>query len=554
LGAVARALAGFAVALAALSAVAAPAENAAAPPEARVSDALRAAGGSAGGEGRIVVFNRTIATLHAPFLGVSPLRRAEAANLRIAALLERGGPGLVTIEPDPQGAILKIDGNIAFAITNDDIGGLGRDVLDVAAGDAKRALERAIAETHEAHSTDRMVVAALWAGGATVVYVCLLWVLRLAGNVVSRRMLALASRTVGEITIGGAEILRRDRALRIVGRLLHAGFWAIVLLLTYEWVGFVLGRFPYTRPWGEHLNAFLADTAAHLALGAAKSIPDLLIAAAIFFIARGVVGMLGNVFDRVQSGRIAVGWLDADSARPTRRLANFAVWVFAVVMAYPYVPGSETDAFKGLSVLLGLMVSLGASGVVGQAASGLILIYTRTFRPGEYVRVGEHEGTIVEMGMFTTRVRTGMGEELMLPNSLVLGTVTKNYSRAVGDRGFIVDTTVTIGYDVPWRQVHAMLIEGARRTQGVRADPVPHVFQTALSDFYVEYRLVCHAVQSEPRPRAEVLSSLHANVQDVFNEHGVQIMSPHYLGDPAEHKVVPKQRWYEAPAAPEPPR
>jgi small-conductance mechanosensitive channel len=110
---------------------------------------------------------------------------------------------------------------------------------------------------------------------------------------------------------------------------------------------------------------------------------------------------------------------------------------------------------------------------------------------------------------------------------------------------------VTIGYDAPWRQVHAMLAEAARRTEGVLADPAPRVYQTALSDFYVEYRLVCQAIQSEPRPRAEVLSSLHANVQDVFNEHGVQIMSPHYLGDPAEQKVVPREKWYEAPAAPE---
>jgi small-conductance mechanosensitive channel len=224
--------------------------------------------------------------------------------------------------------------------------------------------------------------------------------------------------------------------------------------------------------------------------------------------------------------------------------------VFALVMAYPYIPGSDTEAFKGLSVLLGLMLSMGASGIVGQAASGLILMYTRTFRPGEYVRVGDHEGTIVEMGMFTTRVRTGLGEELTLPNTLVLGTVTRNYSRAVKGRGFVLDTVVTIGYDAPWRQVHAMLIEAAGRTEGVLDKPAPHVFQTALSDFYVEYRLVCQALQTEPRPRATVLSNLHANVQDVFNEHGVQIMSPHYLGDPAHPKIVARQDWYAPPAAP----
>ena len=156
----------------------------------------------------------------------------------------------------------------------------------------------------------------------------------------------------------------------------------------------------------------------------------------------------------------------------------------------------------------------------------------------------------MNLGAFTTRIRTGMGEELTISNSQVLGAVTRNYSRTVKGRGFIVDTTVTIGYDTPWRQVNAMLAEAARRTPGVLADPQPHVFQVALSDFYPEYRLVCQAVPDQPRPRAEVMSLLHANVQDVFNEHGVQIMSPHYLGDPAEAKIVPRARWYEAPARP----
>ncbi|MEP7183639.1 MAG: hypothetical protein ABI886_15775 [Betaproteobacteria bacterium] len=160
-----------------------------------------------------------------------------------------------------------------------------------------------------------------------------------------------------------------------------------------------------------------------------------------------------------------------------------AIWVFALVMAYPYIPGSDSDAFKGPSALIGLMVSVGASGIVHGA-------------------------------------------------------------------GFVVDTVVTIGYDAPRRQVHAMLIDAARRTEGVLAEPKPRVFQTALSDFYVEYRLVCQATQSAPRPRAEGLSCLHANVQDVFNEHGVQIMSPHYLGDPQGAKVVPEAKWFAPPAAP----
>jgi small-conductance mechanosensitive channel len=219
-------------------------------------------------------------------------------------------------------------------------------------------------------------------------------------------------------------------------------------------------------------------------------------------------------------------------------------------VAYPYLPGSNTEAFKGVSVFVGLVISLGSSGIVNQVMSGFMLTYSDALSPGEYVRIGEHEGTVVEMGAFTTRMRTGLGEELALPNALVLGSVTKNYSRTVKGVGFVVDSTVTIGYDTPWRQVHAMLVEAARRTEGIVADPAPQVFQTALSDFYVEYRLVAQAIFQQPRARALVLSALHQNIQDVFNEFGVQIMSPHYLGDPAQAKVVPKDQWSPPPAAP----
>ncbi len=496
------------------------------------------------------VFNRPVVSFRSSVLGVAPQDRAASAHNRILGLLERGGEGRITVDKSDVGNVLKIDGGLAFIISESDVEPLSGETLDTVTDAAESALATAIAETREARDGRLMVAAAVWSGGATVVYLLLLVVLRFVGRLVTRRMLRLADSAAEKVRIGGTEVLSRRRAIGFVRQLMRFGFWVLVLLLTYEWIGFVLGRFPFTRPWGEHLNEFLVTTTVDLLTAMARAVPELMIAAVIFVIARAASGMLGRFFDGVQSRRIDVGWLDADSARPTRRLATIGIWIFALAMAYPYIPGSGTEAFKGLSVLLGLMVSIGASGIVGQAASGLILMYTKTYRPGEYVRLGEHEGTIVEMGIFTTRVRTGLGEELTVPNSFALGVVSKNYSRVVKGTGFVLDTTVTIGYDAPWRQVHAMLIEAAGRTPGVLSAPAPHVFQTALSDFYAEYRLVCQAVSSEPRPRAEVLSLLHANVQDVFNENGVQIMSPHYLGDPADPKVVPKAHWHRAPAKP----
>ena len=500
--------------------------------------------------GTLVVFNRPVITFRASVLGILPQERAATGLARVLVLLERGGEGRATFEKIDLGNAVKIDGGFAFIVAEGDVEPLSGETLATLTEVAVETLKIAIAETREARDGRRMLVAAMWAGGATITYLLLLVMLRFVGRAVTGRMLRFADSAAEKVKIGGIELVNRGRAIGFARQLLRIGFWVIVLLLTYQWVGFVLGHFPFTRAWGEQLNAFLATTTIDMLTAIAQAVPELLIVVVIFLLARAANGMLRNFFDGVQSHRINIDWLDADSARPTRRLAMFAVWVFALAMAYPYIPGSGTEAFKGVSVLLGLMLSIGASGVVGQAASGLILMYTRTYRPGEYVRIGDYEGTIVEMGMFTTRIRTGLGEELTVPNSFALSVVSKNYSRTVKDVGFVLDTTVTIGYDAPWRQVQAMLVEAARRTPGVLSVPSPRVFQTALSDFYVEYRLVCQAVPSEPSPRAEVLSALHANVQDVFNEYGVQIMSPHYLGDPADPKVVPRARWHDAPAKP----
>jgi small-conductance mechanosensitive channel len=213
---------------------------------------------------------------------------------------------------------------------------------------------------------------------------------------------------------------------------------------------------------------------------------------------------------------------------------------------YPYLPGSDSDAFKGVSVFVGLLLSIGSAGTVNQAVSGLMLMYSRALRVGDFVQIGETMGTVVTLGMFSTRIRTNLGEIVSLPNAVIVGTTTKNYSREEETGGVLLATTVTIGYNAPWRQIHAMLIEAAHRTEGLLEDPPPRVLQRSLSDYYVEYMLGARI--AEPNRRIAVLDELHRNIQDVFNEYGVQIMSPHYVADPAEKVWVPKENWYEPPA------
>jgi small-conductance mechanosensitive channel len=192
------------------------------------------------------------------------------------------------------------------------------------------------------------------------------------------------------------------------------------------------------------------------------------------------------------------------------------------------------------------MVSLGSAGLINQIMSGLEVIYSRALKPDEFIRIGDDEGLVSEIGMLSTKIVTWKREEITIPNAVLVSTKTVNYSRLAAGNGDVISTAVTIGYDVPWRQVHAMLLLAAERTAGVRKDPRPHVIQKALADFYVEYQLVVNL--NKPEERIPVLSELHAQIQDAFNEFGVQIMSPHFQSQPSGKIFVPQSQWFVEPA------
>jgi small-conductance mechanosensitive channel len=499
--------------------------------------------GGARPEATVSLYNRPIAVFRAPFLGLSPSERAERTQRAIADLLDRGGPGQVSVQKEPQGSVLLVDGGLALILTPQDVDALRGETLDSATRTAAAALSRVIDDKKEERDRRRVLTAIGVSLLATVVYALAMHLLGKLRAALWRRASALMDRAhLSETALGQAT------RFRIAAQWMMRGVgWLLAIVLTYQWAVFVLLQFPRTRAAGEQLGGFVLQILARLGAGALDALPDLAVAIVIFVLARAVVAVLGSLFEHVEQSGDSAGWMPADLARPTRRLVNVFVWIFAVVMAYPYLPGAHSEAFKGMSVFVGLMITLGGSSLVGQGASGLILMYSRTLRIGDYVRISGEEGTVVDLGMFTTRIHTGMGHEVTLPNAVVMSSVTRNFSRASVAQNTLIDTAVTIGYDVPWREVHAILLEAARRTPGVVAQPRPWVAQTALSDFYIEYQLIAQMDATRPEKRLEVLTTLNANVVDVFNEHGVQIMSPHYMGDPAQAKVVDAGHTYAAP-------
>ena len=490
----------------------------------------------------VVIANRTIIVLRGPIAGYSAEERVRASTERIEAALDADPYAAVSFEESEAGTRVLLGDKLAFMVTRIDIDANAGETTMIVAKETGKRLERAIDERREQHSLHYLATAAAYAAGATIVYGALLWLLLLGSRRLSGYLTVAADERVRRLNVGSVQVFAR-RFVSLLG-------WLVALTATVWWLAYVLQQFPYTRRWGEDLQGNLIDMARQIVLSILGALPGLAFVVIIFFLARLLIRFARTFFDRVENGSLELTWMDRDTAGPTRRISSFVVWVFALAMAYPYLPGAGTEAFKGLSVLIGLMISLGGASIVGQAFSGLILMYARIFRRGDYVRIGDNEGTVTELGMFATRIRSGLGEEISLSNATVLASTTKNYSRAVPGTGFVVDTVVTIGYSTPWRQVEAMLKEAARRTEDIVSDPAPIVRQTALSDFYPEYRLIAYSPAERPIVRAEVLHRLHGHIQDVFNEYGVQIMSPHYMLDPAQPQVVPKDQWFAAPAKP----
>jgi small-conductance mechanosensitive channel len=497
----------------------------------------------------LVIANRRIFTMRAEGFGTAPpSARARTVSENIGLMVEQGGPLQVTTQELPEGIAVLIDGRLAFRVLSADVDPETGESVGQAADGAVKNLAKALAEVREARDARAMLPALGYALLATVLLLAAFWLLikayrwfaDRAHGMVRQRFSSLlpdwANQVVGEAALAGLFTL----PLKLLATL-------IAVLLTYEWTAFVLRGFPYTRPWGEALFDNLVQALAGFGIAILKAVPGLMFVALIILLTRIIVRAVRAFFDGVHRGSIRVGLLDETTAQPTGQLVITGIWILALVAAYPYIPGSGSEAFKGIGVFVGLMLSLGASGIVNQAVSGMMLMYTRALRPGEFVQIGEYEGTVKSVGFVTTRIETLRHEEINIPNAVIATSVTRNYSRLAADGGLWIATKVTIGYDTPWRQVHAMLELAAARTEGIEKDPAPRVRQTALQDFYVEYTLlVCIA---DPQLRVVTLDKLHGNIQDVFNESGVQIMSPNYEADPESPKVVPRDKWFEPPAA-----
>jgi len=376
---------------------------------------------------------------------------------------------------------------------------------------------------------DWMLSMSMELGLSLLVLVLLYFIIRVLNKLFTRFnkwLIRSNSSYLKGVKVKNYEFLSKDRMVAFVASVLRLIKWIIILLSVYLSLPLIFSLFPGTEGITTTLLSYVVDPLKDMAMGFVGFVPNLITIVVIIAVARYFSKGLRFLSQEVQDGKLVIPGFFPDWAKPTYGLLRVLLYAFAFIVIFPYLPGSDSPVFQGVSVFLGLLVSLGSSSAISNLIAGLVITYMRAFKPGDRVKIGETTGDVIEKTMLVTRVRTAKNEDVTIPNSNILNSHTTNYSSNMETRGLILHTTITIGYDVSWVKVHELLKNAAKKTQNVLRNPEPFILQTSLDDFYVSYEL--NVTTRHPALSAQIYSDLHANILDAFNEAQIEILSPHY--------------------------
>lgn len=512
------------------------------------SDSVRAI---ARDSGAAVTFGTdTLFRLYGRLGPFGPGERAAAATDRlqqVAPTLARGDS--VTIVDRGSYTDLMVRGVVVATVLDDDAARLGTTRAALARADAAR-LRAAVVDAARRTSTSALLTDAAYAVIATLVLLALLWLLAMGFSRLYRRIETLRRVRFSALRIQNFELLSAGRLTAILDAVARVVRVLLTLLLFYIYVPLVLGFFPWTAPLSHRIIGYAIRPFAVAWLELVAYLPNVFYLAAGVLMVRWLLAFLHTLFGAIGTRAITVRGFYPEWAEPTYKIVRVLVFAFAITVLYPYLPGAHSDAFKGVSIFIGVLFSLGSSSAIGNMVAGVVLTYTRAFQIGDRVQIGGTVGDVMEKTLLITRVRTIKNVAVTIPNGTVLGAQVINFSMLAPEHGLILHTTVTIGYDAPWRRVHELLIEAARRTEHILPEPAPFVLQTSLDDFYVSYEI--NATTDRPDLMAVTYARLHENIRETFDAGGVEIMSPHYtsLRD-GNHTTLPASALppdYRAPA------
>ncbi len=474
-------------------------------------------------------------------------RRAREISDRIRALAATPvfSPQSLRLEELPVGTQVLAGSQPTMTVVEADarLEGVDRSVL------ARAFLSRiaqAIEDYRSARQPEVLIRHALYALAATLGFLIGLWITRRGMRRIRSFLSAHYKENIRGVQIKSFNVVGPEQMRRLLSGTLSLLWVLVVATVAYAYAHYVLSLFPWTRGLANSLLVIVARPLNTLGSGLLSAIPNVVFLVILALVTSYVSKVIRLFFDALEKGTVTFSGFEPEWAKPTYRLVRVLVVALALVVAYPYIPGSTSDAFKGISLFIGVLFSLGSTSLLNNMISGYSLAYRRTFKPGDRVNIGDHIGDVEETKLMVTYLRTLKNELVAVPNSMIINGDVVNYSTLARRDGLILHSTVGIGYETSWRQVEAMLLDAAARTPGPLREPKPFVLQKELGDFAVVYEINVYC--DEPRAMAGMYTRLHQNILDVFNEYGVQIMTPAYEGDPEQTKVVPKDQWYSAPA------
>lgn len=476
----------------------------------------------------VVVEGDTLFYLYTKRGGYTPLQRAEMIDAAIMQLGKRFTlhPDSVYIESSDIVTDLMYGNKVIASFTDQDGLWEGRSREQLAT-DKRKIVVQKLKELKEEHS--------LWQLGKRILYFVLVlagqyllfWLTGWLFRKLKVRIQKLKDTRLKPISIQNYELLDTQRQVNLLIFLSNLLRYVIMLLQLLITVPLLFAIFPQTKGLAYQIFSYIWNPIKNILVGIVDYIPNLFAILIICFAVKYLVRLVHYLSREVEAGRLKFGGFYPDWAMPTYHIIRFLLYAFMIAMIYPYLPGAKNGVFQGISVFVGLIISLGSSTVIGNVIAGLVITYMRPFKLGDRIQLNDTTGNVIEKTPLVTRIKTPKNEVVTIPNSFIMSSHTVNYSASAREYGLIIHSEVTIGYDVPWRQVHQLLIEAALNTPGVIDDPRPFELETSLSDWYPVYQI--NAYIREADKLAQIYSDLHQNIQDRFNEAGIEIMSPHYM-------------------------
>ncbi|TXC76263.1 mechanosensitive ion channel family protein [Luteibaculum oceani] len=475
----------------------------------------------------VVVFNDTLMYFFERLGSLSPKERANRASRNLEVKFESGeiNSNSLKATANDEAVDLILNGDILFTITEKDAYWLEKTPIK-----ATEDLITTLLDLNQVYQEKHGILVMVKRIGLLILVLIILWILiRLVNRGITKLNDVLIKKFkpyLNGLKFKNYEFLSEDAEIKLVRWCLKVTKWLLILFLLYITLPVIFSIFPTTKGIATTLIGYILNPLKKFTWALVGYIPNLITIAVVVLVTNYFIRAIRFFASEIESGKLQIPGFYADWAGPTFKLLKIVVYAFAFVIIFPYLPGSKSPIFQGVSVFFGLLISLGSSSAISNIIAGLVITYMRPFKIGDRVKIGETTGDIVEKTLLVTRVRTIKNEDISIPNSTILVGSTVNYSSSSESLGLILNSTVTIGYDVPWRKVHDLLISAALKADFINKEPAPFVLQTSLDDFYVSYQI--NAYTNKAGMAAKIYSQLHANIQDAFNEAGVEILSPHY--------------------------